>query len=155
MPPIAYMNPEPWMDCFEKRDQAAKEGRYLPSLGDLYSGMSFLKGSITADAKAWSAYIIPHLANKGQEIPRNPVQIALERLMVSARIEDLEFVHEEISNYKITLDMFEEITRAERRLVFYLVGSGDESVWPYLLDDLFFTIRWLMSETGSLGQGIL
>jgi hypothetical protein len=149
------MNPEPWMDCFEKRDQAAKEGRYLPSLGDLYSGMSFLKGSITADAKAWSAYIIPHLANKGQEIPRNPVQIALERLMVSARIEDLEFVHEEISNYKITLDMFEEITRAERRLVFYLVGSGDESVWPYLLDDLFFTIRWLMSETGSLGQGIL
>jgi hypothetical protein len=155
MPPIAYMNPEPWMDCFEKRDQAAKEGRYLPSLGDLYSGMSFLKGSITADAKAWSAYIIPHLANKGQEIPRNPVQIALERLMVSARIEDLEFVHEEVSNYKIPLDMFEEITRAERRLVFYLVSSGDESVWPYLLDDLFFTIRWLMSETGSLGQGIL
>lgn len=155
MPPIAYMNPEPWMDCFEKRDQAAKEGGYLPSLGDLYSGMSFLKGSITADAKAWSAYIIPHLANKGQEIPRNPVQIALERLMVSARIEDLEFVREEISNYKIPPDMFEEITRAERRLVFYLVSSGDESMWPYLLDDLFFTIRWLMSETGSLGQGIL
>ena|ERR1700733_7938732 len=155
MQPIAYMNPEPWMDCFEKRDQAAKEGRYLPSLGDLYSGMSFLKGSMTADAKAWSAYIIPHLAKKGQEIPRNPVQIALERLTVSARIEDLKFVHEEISKYEIPPDMFEKIIRAERRLVFYLVGRGDESVWPHLLDDLFFTIRWLISETGDLERWIL
>lgn len=155
MPPIVYMNPEPWMDCFEKCDQAAKEGRYLPSLDDLYSGMSFLKGSVTADAKEWSAYIIPHLAEKGQEIARNPVQIALERLTVSAGIEDLKFAHDEISYYKMPLDMFEEITGAEKRLVFYLISLGDESVWPYLLDDLFFTIRWLRSETGGLGRRTL
>jgi hypothetical protein len=124
-------------------------------IGNETAENTFLNGSMTADAKAWSAYIIPYLAEKGQEISRNQVQIALERLTVSARIEDLQFAHKKISEYKIPLYMFDEITRAEMRLVFYLALCGDESMRPYLLDDFFFVIRCLIRETDGLMQRIL
>jgi hypothetical protein len=147
------MDPKTWTDRFKQYNKAAKEGRYLPSLHDLYCGMSFFGGSVAADAQEWSKHIVPDLAQKGQEMPRNPVQIAYERLMVSARLEDLQSVYEEISEYRIPLEMLGEILRADRRMVFYRVALGDESVCRCLMYDLFYTIR-LLSDSATDFDGI-
>ena len=120
------MDPEPWMYDFQEFNQQAEQGRYLPTLEDLYCGMLFFLGSLLADVQEWLRQIIPHLAKKGQKIPRNRVQIVLERLKVRANLEDLKFAHGEIIKRRIPHEIFEEISRAERRLVFYRVASGDE-----------------------------
>jgi hypothetical protein len=141
------------MDRFKQYNKAAKEGRYLPSLHDLYCGMSFFGGSVAADAQEWSKRIIPDLAQKGQEMPGNSVQIAFERLMISASLEDLQSVDDEISEYRIPLEMLGEMLRAGRRMVFYRVALGDESVCPCLLYDHFDTIR-LLSDSATTFDGI-
>jgi hypothetical protein len=139
----ASMDPETWMYYFGKFDQSAKEGRYLPTLEDIYCGMSLFGRSVAADAQEWSKHMIPHLAEKGQKIPRNKIQLALERLTVSASLEDLKFVHDEIVYYESPPEILEAVSYAVRRLVYYRVASGDKSMIFSLVDDLMFKIRWL------------
>jgi len=154
MLPKAYMNPESWMYYFEKRSRAARKGKYLPTLDDLYCGMPFFGGSLAADVEAWSEQVIPCLADKDQEIPQNPVQIALERLSVSARLSDLQLADDEIIKYNGSAEMFSELERASRRLTFYRAVSGDESARGVLFDNLMFRIRWLTCESAGLGGGL-
>jgi hypothetical protein len=89
MPHKAVMDPETRMYYFELFDLAAKTGQYLPTLEDLYCGMSFFNQSVSADAREWAERIIPHLAEKGQRKQLNQIQLALERLTVSAELKDL------------------------------------------------------------------
>ena len=149
MPYKASMDPENWMYYFEKSDQAARDGEFLPTLEDLYCGMSFFCGSVAADAREWSEHIIPHLAEKGQEIPRNQVQFALERLTVSVSNEDLKFANDEIVKYRSPPEMLAGVSRAAKRLVLYRVARGDESVRLSLVDDLIIRIRWITCKSSS------
>jgi hypothetical protein len=146
------MDPEAWMYYFEQANQAAKDGRHLPTLEDLCCGMSFFYGSVAADAREWAERTIPKIAEKGQKVRRNQVQLVLERLTVSAGLEDLKFVHKKIVQYKALPEMFGELSRAARRLVLYRVLSGDESVRLSLLSDLIYRIRWLTCKAGGSGH---
>ena len=154
MPHKAFMDPETWMHHFKNSDLAAKYGEYLPTLEELYCGMSFYNHSVDADAREWSKRIIPHLAEKGQRIPRNQVQFALERLTVSAQLEDLKFVYDAILTYSAPPEMLAAVLCALRRLVIYRVFSGDESMRLILVDDLIHRIHWLTCESTGLGQRI-
>ena len=80
MPPKADLSSKGLEYHFNRRDRAAREGRHLPTLRELYCGMEFSNESWTYDAQWWSEQIIPSLAEKGQQLARNPVQTALERL---------------------------------------------------------------------------
>ena len=106
MSPSLAAKEKGWKYHFKRREKAAGEGRHLPTLEELYCGMSFLNGSLPHDAQAWSERIIPSLAGKGQEALRDPVRFALERLTVSASREDLKFVCDEIEKYKTTSKNF-------------------------------------------------
>ena len=139
-----------WRYHFKRRDRAAREGRHLPTLEELYCGMSFLNESLAYDAQAWSERLIPVLAEKGHELPRNQIQSALERLTVSANIENLKFGYDEILKYGTSSEISKDIQRAARRLIVYRVASGDVSAWPLLCDDLVLRIRRLASEFAEL-----
>ena len=150
MPPKAYMNRENWMYHFLRCYHAALEGEHLPTLEELYCGMPFLNDSMPHDVKAWSERAIPRLAERGQKVRRNSLQIAIEHLRVRSSLEDLKFVYNEIMGYDISSHMSTEIEHAARRLVFYRVFSGDESASPLLFRDLMFKIRSLTYESAGL-----
>ena len=75
--------------------------------------------------------------------------------MVSARLDDLKFVYDEIVKYRSPPEMLAEVSHAARRLVLYRVASGDESMKLSLVDDLIFRIRWLTCEAASLERRTL
>ena len=150
MPPKADLNPKGWKYHFNRRDRAAKAGIHLPTLEELYCGMSFLNESLSHDAQAWSERIIPSLAEKGQGLARNPVQNALERLSVSADLEDLRFVCDEIEKYETKTEKTAEVQCAARRLTVYRVAGGDVTAWPLLREDLASRMCTLTSESEEL-----
>ena len=150
MLPNVTANEKDWKYHFNRRERAAREGRHLPTLEELYCGMSFLNGSLRHDAQAWSERIIPSLAGQGQEAPRDPVRIALERLTVSVSLEDLKFVCDEIEKCEATSEKFFEIQCAARRLVVYRVAGGDVSARSLLCEDLVSRIRRLPYESAEL-----
>jgi hypothetical protein len=85
MPPkAADLNPEDWKYHFNRRDKAAREGRHLPTLEELYCGMSFLGASLPNDAQVWSERIVPALSEKDYGLEQKQVQTALGRLSVGA-----------------------------------------------------------------------
>ena len=73
-------NEKGWKYHFNRRDKAAREGRHLPTLEELYCGMLFLNESLSHDAQAWSERIIPSLSEKGQ----GPEQIRYKLLLTAA-----------------------------------------------------------------------
>jgi hypothetical protein len=150
MPPKADLNPKGSKYHFDRRDRAAKEGRHLPAVEEQYCGMSFLNQSLARDAQAWSERIIPSLAEKGQDGARNPVQTALERLSVSASVEDLRFVCDEIEKHVQASEKFAELRSAARRLTIYRVAAGDDTAWPLLCEDLVSRMRTLPRESAEL-----
>ena len=114
--------------------------------------MSFLNESLPLDAQAWSERIIPSLAERGQGLARNPVQSALERLSVSADLEDLMFVCNEIEKYETRSEKTTEVQCAARRLTVYRVAAGDITAWPLLRDDLVSRGRTLTTESEELWE---
>jgi len=150
MLPNVTANEKDWKYHFNRRERAAREGRHLPTLEELYCGMSFLNGSLPHDAQAWSERIIPSLAGKGREVPRDPVRIALERLTVSTSLEDLKFVCDEIEKCEATSEKSFEFQCAARRLTVYRVSGGDVSARSLLCEDLVSRIRRLPYESAEL-----
>jgi hypothetical protein len=145
----ADLSPKDWKYHFNRRDKAAREGRHLPTLEELYCGMPFSNESLSHDAQVWSERIIPSLSEKGQGVERNQVQTVLGRLSVSASIEDLKFVYEELKKYETNSKKLLEVKRAARRLSVYRVAAGDDSAWPLLCDDLVTRIRGLKIESAE------
>jgi ATPase family associated with various cellular activities (AAA) len=141
-------NEKGWKYHFNRRDRAAREGRHLPKLEELHCGMSFLNESLRHDVQAWSERIIPTLSEKGQSSERNRVQTALERLSVSASIEDLKFAYEELEKHETNSKKLLEGSVASRLSV-YRVAAGDETAWPLLCDDLASRLRDLTSESAE------
>ena len=150
MPPKADLNPKGWKYHFNRRNRASKEGRHLPTLEELYCGMSFLNESLASDVHTWSERIIPCLAEKSNKLPRSALQIALERLTVSASLQDLTLVYDETVKYEISSDLSTEVKRAARRLVVYRVAGGDISARSLLCEDLVSRIRRLPRESAEL-----
>jgi hypothetical protein len=142
-------NEKGWKYHFNRRDRAAREGRHLPTLEELYCGMSFLNESLPHDAQVWSERIIPPLSEKGQSSERNRVQTALGRLSVSTGIEDLEFVYDELEKYETNSKKLLEVKYAARRLTVYRVAAGDVTAWPLLCDDLASRLRDLTIESAE------
>jgi SpoVK/Ycf46/Vps4 family AAA+-type ATPase len=140
------LNSKDWKYHFNRRERAAKEGRHLLTLEELYCGMSFLNESLPHDAQTWSERIIPSLSEKSRGSERNPVQTALERLSVSASIEDLKYVCDEVRKYETTSEKTADLQCAVRRLTAYRVASGDITAWPLLCEDLVLRIRRLARE---------
>ena len=143
-------NKKGWKYHFDRRDKASKEGRHLPTLEELYCGMSFLNESLACDAQTWSERVIPCLAEKASKLTRSALQIALERLTVSACLQDLTLVYAETAKYETSSDLFAEVQRAARRLVVYRVAGGDISARSLLCEDLISRIRKLPHESAEL-----
>jgi hypothetical protein len=146
MPPKADINQKDWEYHFERRARAAIEGRHLPTLDELYCGMSLFNDSVTSDAKDWSKRFIPCLAEKGQEMPRNPAQIALERLTVSASLEDLRLAHDELIHYQTSSEKSDEIENAISRLIFYRVARADISALRLFYEELTTRLHRVTGE---------
>ena len=145
-----FTNEKGWKYHFNRRERAARGGRHLPTLEELYCGMSFLNELLPYDARAWSKRIVSSLSEKGQGLERNPVQTALERLSVSASLEDLRFVCSEIEKYETQPATIADVQCAARRLTVYRVAAGDVTAWPLLCDDLVARLRWLTIESAEL-----
>ena len=149
MPESVGTNEKGWKYHFNRRDKAAREGRHLPTLEELYCGMSFLNASLPNDAQVFSERISLFLSEKGQGPERNQVQIALGRLSVSASIEDLRFVYEELEKYQTNSKKMLHAKCAARRLTVYRVAAGDATAWPLLCDDLVSRLSELTIESAE------
>jgi hypothetical protein len=141
-------NEKGWKYHFNRRDKAAREGRHLPKLEELHCGMSFLNESLRHDVQAWSERIVSSLSEKGQGPERNQMQTALERLSVSASIESLKFVYEELEKYETNSRKLLEGSVASR-LTVYRVAAGDLTAWPLLCHDLASRLRDLTIESAE------
>jgi len=150
MPPKADLNQKGWKYHFERRNRASKEGRHLPTLEELYCGMSFFNDSLARDAQAWSERVIPCFAEKASKLTRSALQTALERLTVSASLQDLTFVYDETVKCETSFDLSTEVERAARRLVVYRVAGGDVSARSLLCEDLVSRIHRLPYESAEL-----
>ena len=111
--------------------------------------MSFLNASLPNDAQVFSERISLFLSEKGQGPERNQVQIALGRLSVSASIEDLRFVYEELEKYQTNSKKMLHAKCAARRLTVYRVAAGDATAWPLLCDDLVSRRRELTIKSAE------
>jgi hypothetical protein len=77
-----------WSYHFERRGRAAVEGRHLPSVGDLLSGMCFYRANLVIDAQTWSERLLlrwDRVCNSEQFVD---LKSALQRLTVSPDVGD-------------------------------------------------------------------
>jgi hypothetical protein len=80
-----------WSYHFERRGRAAAEGRHLPSVGDLLTGMCFFRSNLVIDAQTWSERLLLRLDNGTASERLIDLKAALKRLTVSPDVSD--FVH--------------------------------------------------------------
>ena len=142
-------NEKGWKYHFDRRDKAAQEGRHLPTLEELYCGMSFLNASLQNDVQVWSEQIALFLSEKDQGPELNQVQTALGRLSVGAGIEDLKFVYEELGKYQTNSKKLLDVKKAAKRLIVYRVAAGDVTAWPLLCDDLALRLREMTRDSAE------
>jgi ATPase family associated with various cellular activities (AAA) len=111
-----------WKYHFDRRDRAAREGRHLPSVGDLLTGMSFYLGNIQEDAQAWAERLLLRLDEEKNGFAAADVFLALKKLTVGPRAEDYKFAHGAFSGPGA--NHLPENDGARRCLV-YRVAAGD------------------------------
>jgi hypothetical protein len=150
MPPEANLSPKGWKYHFNRRNRAAEEGRHLPTLEELYCGMSFLNESLAYDVQTWSERVIPSFDKRADKLARSSLKMALERLTVSANLQDLTFVYDMTLEYENSSELALEVRCAAKRMVVYRVASGDASARSLLCDDLVSILRTLHGESAQL-----
>jgi hypothetical protein len=150
MPPNAQSTSKGWRYHFDRRNRAAEEGRHLPTLEELYCGMSFLNKSLAYDVQIWSERVISSLAKYTDKLTRSSLRTALERLTVSANLQDLTIVYDMTVEYENSPELADEIQCAAKRMVVYRVASGDAAARPLLCNDLVAAIRMTYGESAKL-----
>lgn len=117
-----------WKYHFDRRDRAAREGRHLPSVGELLTGMSLLNGSVQDDAQAWAERILLRLDEEKNGFAAADVFLALKRLTVGPSVEDFKFAH--LAFNRPAANHLPENDGAKRCLI-YRVAAGDlEAIGP-------------------------
>jgi hypothetical protein len=77
-----------WSYHFERRGRAAAEGRHLPSVGDLLTGMCFYRANLVTDAQTWSERLLLRLDHGPDSNQFDDLKAALKRLTVSPDVSD-------------------------------------------------------------------
>ena len=119
-------------------------------LEELYCGMSFLNEFLACDVQTWAERVIPCFVEKGNKLPHSTLKAALERLTVSASLQDLTLVYDEVIKYEASSDLSTEVGRAARRLIVYRVAAGDVSARSLLCKDIVARIRRFPRESAEL-----
>jgi hypothetical protein len=111
-----------WKHHFYRRDRAAREGRHLPTVGELLAGMSFLKDSLHEDAQTWAERIWLRLDEEKSGVVAADVFLALKRLTVGPTAEDFRFAYKAFSG-----SGHKPLPQNEsaQRCLIYRVVSGD------------------------------
>ena len=119
-------------------------------LEEFYCGMSFVNDLLACDVQTFVERVIPRLVEKGNKLPHSTLKAALERLTVSASLQDLTLAYDEVIKYEASSDLSTEVGRAARRLIVYRVAAGDVPARSLLCKDIVARIRMLPRESAEL-----
>ncbi len=125
-----------WKHHFERRDKAASEGRHLPTVDELFAGMSFFKNSFKVDAQIWAERLLATQIGKPQDANGGEVLDALERITVSFTIQDFENVETCMRYYGLGSQGPDYHVSSVQRCVIYRAMAGDMTAIPLVCTEI-------------------
>jgi hypothetical protein len=143
-----------WLYHFERRDRAAREGRHLPSISELISGMSFRNDSHIDDAHAWAERLLLRLHKRSEDLLYADITSALKRLKVFPESEDFKNVIDVLKREDTPYQSFLDRESAELRCVLYGVASGDREAAVRLAGEVASRLRRQVTNPDELKAGI-